>query len=385
MQPRAPRSGSATAFTSTQRLPASLTPLEVALVALLRGLEPVKAVALPLREALGCIAADMPPLQAIPVHGIAVADGFALRARDLVGASSYTPLPLTRAPVWVEAGDRIPDGCDCVVDADAIVQSGPIVQVLAEAIPGQGVRRTGGGIADGFAITPGTHLRPLDLLVAQAAGLKRMLVRRPRLRIVNIPAKEGETATAELIAQNARGAGAEIIFAEAAARDVASIGRMLDASACDLLITTGGSGVGRTDATIAALAQCGEVLAYGIAFQPGHTSAIGRIGDTPLIALSGAPDRALGAWWSLALPILDRLSGRRLRQTTTLPLARKIASSVGIAEIVLLARDGDVWMPLAIADLPLQAIARADAWLAVPGSSEGFAAGMAVDAYMLRK
>ena len=199
-------------------------------MALLRGLEPVKAVALPLREALGCITADMPPLQAIPVHGIAAADGFALRARDLVGASSYTPLPLTRAPVWVEAGDRIPDGCDCVVDADAIVQSGPIVQVLAEAIPGQGVRRIGGEIADGFAITPGTHLRPLDLLVAQAAGLKRMLVRRPRLRIVNIPAKEGETATAELIAQNARGTGAEIIFAEAAARDVASIGRMLDAA-----------------------------------------------------------------------------------------------------------------------------------------------------------
>jgi molybdopterin molybdotransferase len=372
-------------MTSTQRLPASLTPLEVALVALLRGLEPVKAVALPLREALGCIAADTPPLKAIPVHGIAAADGFALRARDLVGASSYTPLLLTRAPVWVEAGDRIPDDCDCVVDADAIEQSGPIIQVLAEAIPGQGARRIGGEIADGFAITPGTYFRPLDLLVAQAGGLETMLVRRPRLRIVNIPAREGGTATAELIVQNARGTGAEIIFTEAAARDAGSVARMLDASACDLLITTGGSGVGRTDATIAALAQCGEVLAHGVALQPGHTSAIGRIGDTPVIALSGAPDRALGAWWSLALPVLDRLSGRWPRPTMTLPLARKIASSVGIAEIAVLAREGDAWMPLAIGDLSLQAIARADAWLVVPGGSEGFAAGIAVDAYMLRE
>jgi molybdopterin molybdotransferase len=372
-------------MTSTQRLPASLTPLEVALVALLRGLEPVKAVALPRREALGSIAADMPPLHAIPVHGIAAADGFALRARDLVGASSYTPLPLTRAPVWVEAGDRIPDGCDCVVDADAIEQSGPIVQVLAEAIPGQGVRRIGGEIADGFAIAPGTHLRPLDLLIAQAAGFETMLVRRPRLRIVNIPARDGETATTELIVQNARGTGAEIILAEAAARDAGSVAGMLDASACDLLITIGGSGVGRTDATVAALTQCGEVVVHGIALQPGHTSAIGRIGDTPVVALSGAPDRALGAWWSLALPVLDRLSGRRPRQTMTLPLARKIASSVGIAEIALLAREGDAWMPLAIGDLPLQTIARADAWLAVPGGSEGFAAGTPVDAYMLRE
>ena len=68
----------------------------------------------------------------------------------------------------------------------------------------------------------------------------------------------------------------------------------------------------------------------------------------------------------------------------TLPLARKIASSVGIAEIVLLERNDGAWMPLAVGDLSLETIARADAWLAVPGGSEGFAAGTPVDAYMLR-
>jgi hypothetical protein len=66
-----------------------------------------------------------------------------------------------------------------------------------------------------------------------------------------------------------------------------------------------------------------------------------------------------------------------------LPLQRKIASSVGIAEIVLLERNNGGWMPLAVGDMPLETIARADAWLAVPGGSEGFAAGTPVDAYML--
>ena len=37
-----------------------------------------------------------------------------------------------------------------------------------------------------------------------------------------------------------------------------------------------------------------------------------------------------------------------------------------------------------VGDLSLAAIARADAWLAVPGGAEGFAAGTPVDAYMLR-
>ena len=75
------------------------------------------------------------------------ADGWALRARDLVGASSYSPLPLPTSPVWVEAGDAMPEGCDCVLDSDSVDQSGPMAQVLAEAIPGQGVRRAGGDIA----------------------------------------------------------------------------------------------------------------------------------------------------------------------------------------------------------------------------------------------
>jgi len=369
----------------TQRLPASLTPLDVALMALLDRLEPVAPIELPLAQALGCVAADMPPLKAIPPYDTAAADGWAFCAGDLVGASSYSPLPLAISPVWVEAGAAIPQGCDCVIDTDLVDQTGPMVQVLAEAIPGQGVRRIGGDVAAGsFAIASGRRVRPLDLLIARAAGLERLNVRRPRLRIINIPATSGATATAQLISENARGAGADVIDAEATARDAEPIAKAAGTGSCDLLVTIGGSGVGRTDATIGALARCGEVLAHGIALQPGRTAAVGRIGKIPVIVLPGAPDQALAAWWTLALPVLDRLSGRQPRQAVTLPLSRKIASSVGIAEIVLLEVNDGAWMPLAVGDLSLETIARADAWLAVPGGAEGFAAGTPVDAYMLR-
>jgi molybdopterin molybdotransferase len=370
-------------MTPSQRLPASLTPLDTALNALLDGIEPVTPVEMPLSEALRSIAAETPPLKAYPPRDIAATDGFAFRARDLVGASSYSPLSLTTAPVWVEAGDTMPDGCDCVLDSDAVDATGPIVQVLAEVIPGQGVRRAGSDIAEGsFAVNAGRRILPRDLLIARAAGLQRLNVRRPRLRIVNIP---GGLLTADLIAESARAAGAEIIRHEAAGRDAASIATSLDAGGCDLLLTIGGSGVGRTDATVLALAQRGDVMAHGIALQPGRGSAVGRIGKTPVVALSGAPDQAFAAWWTLALPALDRLSARRPRKTLNLPLARKIASHVGLAEIVLLERKQGTWVTLAVGELSLQAVARAEAWLVVPGGSEGFAAGAAVDAYMLRE
>jgi molybdopterin molybdotransferase len=368
-----------------QRLTASLTSLDATLAALLEGIMPVVPVELPLTEALGCIAAGMPPLKALPAFDAAAVDGWAFRSRDLVGASPYSPLPLTGSPIWVEAGDRLPEGCDCVIDPDLVEQAGGLFQVSAEAIPGQGVRRIGGDIAEGGSfIAAGRKIRALDLLTARAAMLDTLAVRRPRLRLIDIPATAGNTLTAQLIAESARAAGVEIIRIEAGGRDARSIATAFEAEPYDLLITVGGTGLGRTDAAIEALASRGELLAHGIALQPGRTAAIGRIAGRPVIALPGAPDQALAAWWTLALPVLDRLSGSEPRRTRTFPLARKIASSVGIAEIVLLEEADDGWMPLAIGDLSLEAIARADAWLAVPGGSEGYAAGTPVDAYMLR-
>jgi len=355
---------SSSIMTSVQRLPASLTPLDLALAALLGDAKPVAA-----REPAGRAsraAVEIPELKSWPPHDIAASDGGALRASDLVGASSYTPLPLGRSPVWVEAGDKMPDSCDCVLDEGSIDLTGPIAQVLAEAIPGQGVRRKGSAIADASR-----------LVEAWSAG--DSAAHRLRVCVVNIP---GGDITARLIANALRKAGVDVVLVEAGARDAASIGKRLDSSDCDLLIIIGGSGVGRTDASVVALAARGEVMAHGLALQPGRTAAVGRIRHMPVVVVPGAPDQALAAWWTIVLPALDRLSGRQ-RGTLRLPLARKIASTVGLSEIVLLERSEDAWMPLAIGDLPLQIVARADAWLLVSGGSEGYAAGTHVDAYLL--
>ncbi|TYL93446.1 molybdopterin-binding protein [Bradyrhizobium rifense] len=367
----------------TQRLPPSLTPLDTALAILLRGVDPVSPVELPLAEAVGCIAAGMPQLAAYPLRDIAAADGWAMRANDLVGASSYSPLPLTELPVWVDAGDAMPAGCDCVLDAGAVEVLGPLAQVLAEGVPGQGVGRAGGDIADRSAAATAGH--PIDataLLLARVADVERLSVRRPRLRIVNVP---GASAAMQMIADLARAAGLDVSAHEAGARDATSIAEALDVSVCDLLLTIGGSGVGRADAAVTALAQRGAELAHGLALQPGRTAAAGWLGKVPVLALPGAPGPARAVWLALVLPLVDKMSVRQPRRQVTLPLARKIASSVGIAEIALLAEEHRAWMPLAVGEWPLHAIARADAWLLIPASDEGFAAGEPVDAYLMRE
>ena len=367
----------------TQRLPPSLTPLDTALAVLLRGVGPVAPVELPLAEAVGCVAAGMPQLGAYPPRDIAAVDGWALRANDLVGASSYSPLPLTELPVWVDAGDAMPAGCDCVLDAGMVEASGPLAQVLAEGVPGQGVVRAGSDIADRSPAAAAGHLIDATaLLLARVADVERLSVRRPRLRIVNVP---GATATIQIITDLARAAGLDVIAHQARARDAASIAETLDVSDCDLLLTIGGSGVGRADAAVTALAQRGAEFAHGLALQPGRTAAAGRLGKVPVLALPGAPGPALAVWLALVRPLIDTMSARQPRRQVTLPLARKIASSVGVAEIALLAEEHKTWMPLAVGEWPLHTIARADAWLLIPASHEGFAAGEPVDAYLMRE
>ena len=120
----------------------ALTPLEAALAALLDGLAPVPATPVPVAEAAGLVAAAMPPIETpVPPTNIAAIDGWAFRASDLAGASSYAPLAMTGAPAWVEAGAALPSGCDCVLEPAFVERAGPAVAILAEAAPGEGARR----------------------------------------------------------------------------------------------------------------------------------------------------------------------------------------------------------------------------------------------------
>jgi molybdopterin molybdotransferase len=371
-------------MTAKQQRLTPLIPLNEALVELLDGLEPVVPSELPIAKTLGFVSAEMALPHPLPTGDVAATDGWAFCARDLVGASSYSPLPLARPPVWVEVGDRMPDGSDCVVDSELVELSRSMLQVSGEALPGQGVRRAGDDMGKGSVTIPaGRQLRTLDLMLARAAGLKKLAIRCPRLHLINVPAIAGYTVTAQLIAESARTAGADVVCSQASGRDASSVAKAFNDERCDLIVTVGGTGVGRTDATVEALTMRDALITHGIALQPGRTTALGKADNIPVIALAGAPDQALAAWWTLVLPVLDRLSGQ-LRQAKTLPLVRKISSSVGIADIALLKKSDGAWMPLATGDLSLGHIVRADAWLAVPGGSEGFAAGTAVDAYMLR-
>ena len=73
--------------------------------------------------------------------------------------------------------------------------------------------------------------------------------------------------------------------------------------------------------------------------------------------------------------LLRRLTGAATSQGMPVTLARKIVSTVGLAEVVPVRRTADGVEPLASGHWPMQALTRADGWVLVPAGERRFPAG----------
>ena len=163
--------------------PGVLTSLEAARALLLNALKPVDPVLAPRDQALGCICAEPLVVGVQPPRPIALRNGWAMRAEDLAGASSYAPVLLATQPVAVETGDALPPECDCVIDHHGLDLNGPMTQAIIEALPGENVRRPGEDIAAGAILfAPGHRLRLTDIACAQSLDIQHLSVRRPPAR-----------------------------------------------------------------------------------------------------------------------------------------------------------------------------------------------------------
>jgi molybdopterin biosynthesis enzyme len=303
-----------------------------------------------------------------PSTDCALIDGYALASAELIGASPMSPAILMEAPRLVQVGDPLPVGADCVVDA-GFISVGPMTEATAPAAPGDGVRRAGGDFRHGEVIVrSGERLDALRAHALLAAGVLTVCVRRPVVRVLAVG---GAGVTAGLVAALARDAGADARLA-AAPRDRDSLAGSLAGVDGDAVILVGGTGCGVDDRTIIALRCAGANVIHGLALEPGRTGAAGLIDGRPVIAAPGRPEAALAVWLALGAPLMSALLGVPVYPLAAeRPLTRKLASTVGLAQIAALEATAEGWRPLAVGDMSLAHLARADGFLLVPEDSEG--------------
>src|SRR5476649_1535602 len=302
-----------------------------------------------------------------PSVALAMLDGWAIAADASLGAGSYAPALLPQTPQRVEVGKPMPPDTDSVAPFDTVKIAGGRAEVLTIINPGDGVLSAGGDCDPAIPLRrAGERLSATDLAAFAAVGIARITVREPRIRVLPRRGSGIITAAARLVASDIERRGGSVRLDDAG-RDLGSV---LAAENADATVVIGGTGNGRNDNSVQILAREARLAVHGIALTPGETAALGFAGPRPVLMLPGRLDAALAVWLLVGRRILERLSAATLNKESelveTLNLARKVTSTVGLAEVVPVRRTAAGVEPMAIKYLPLSALARSDGWILVP-------------------
>ncbi len=355
-----------------------LTPLAEVLATVDSEVKPVTQRTIDVAAAAGRTLASDATAPARPSSAMALQDGWALAADDTLGAGGYAPVQLMTPPQRVEAGQAMPPGTDSVAPLDAVKVSKDRAEALITVNPGDGVLAAGGDSDPGIPLRyAGERLRGTDMAALACVGRARVTVREPRIRVVPLRGSGMIAAAARLVASDIERRGG-VVRLDDAGRDFNGV---LAAESADAIVAIGGTGSGRNDASVRTLAREGRLAVHGMALTPGETAALGFVGPRPVLLLPGRLDAALAVWLTVGRRMLDRLAAAKAGEHEageTLPLARKVTSTVGLAEVIPVRRNAGRFEPLAAKYLPLSSLARSDGWFLVPADSEGFAAGTPV-------
>jgi len=284
---------------------------------------------------------DVRSTTAIPPFDRSRMDGFALRSRDVRGATPRTPVALeisddipagvqTRRPVTagsaarISTGAPLPPGADAVVKLEDTVTRGTTLQVMQAAAPGTYVGPAGEDVAQGAVIlSSGTVIGPAQAGMIGACGLARVrAARQLRVSVLSTgneivrpgarqePGQIFDANGASLLGL-ARNAGARARFLGLARDKPGELERRLRrAEDADVLVLSGGVSVGVYDFVHTELERLGfATVFHRIAMKPGKPVFLGRRGSTAVFGLPGNPVSCMVGFQLLVRPYLDTCSG----------------------------------------------------------------------------
>jgi molybdopterin molybdotransferase len=281
---------------------------------------------------------------------------------------------VTRA---IAAGTTMPAGADAVLMVDAAECDGARLDALAPVAAGGSVLAAGAMCAAGAVLLErGTRIGPVQAALCRALGIDALdVVAAPEIALVLAGPKPPDCLDAlalPLAAMIARDGGT--------ARVAADLARARGAA---LVLVVGRSGIGPDDDAPERIAAAGGRLAvHGIALRPGDSAGLGTLDGAPLVLLPGDPAAALIGYEMLAGRVVRRLAGRAAawpHAAAARTLRRKLVSPIGLADVVPVLCDDAFAAPLLLPESGgLATLARANGFVLVAASREGYAAGSEV-------
>ena len=320
----------------------------------IKNLQPLQPVAIPLEKTLGLVCAEnTSAIVNCPTADSSLKDGFAVASEDITEASPLNPIRLSIAgavaagedsaalsvtpgyAIRIMTGATIPSGANSVLASEFAHMDGDSVSAIADASTGRNILAKGSDIQkDQLVVTKGTLLRPADLGLLAAAGIKQVICHPlPTIAVAATgnelvwprePITPGKVAASNMVLTAAELKVLGITAATTLLRDklenLQEQFRSLTTK-FDVLITCGGVLDGDKDFTMKAMEKIGmEKIFHRVRIGPGKGACMGRVGKTIVFNLPGGPPSHHVSLLLLALPGIRRLMG----YTDFLPPKRKL-------------------------------------------------------------
>lgn len=281
------------------------------------------------------------------------------------------------------------------------------IEVYSTIPPGKNVSRKGEDLKrNQIIIERRTIIRPWNIAALASANITELKVlRKPRIAIISTGAEliePGETPTpgkvinstkimlGELIKEN----GGEPIEYGNLEDDTDKISKnILKASKeNDIVITTGGTSIGKSDYTIEAALKIGaNLIFHGVAIRPGKPVALAKLKEKPIIMLSGYPVAALMEFEIFVKKIIHKICDTKEMPPLKIKakIKRRTPSQLGVRDFlrVILKRTkkGIIAEPLRLTGSGiLSTITRATGIIEIPEEVEGLEKGEIVDVIILK-
>lgn len=366
------------------------------------------------------LSADISSPRDVPHYDRSAMDGYAVNAEDTFGGSREAGVMLKLVSGeqigpgecrQVHTGSPIPEGADAVVMVENTEAAGDSVEVLGQVSPGQNVGLKGEDVRKGDVVfRRGRQLKPSDAGLLASMGLLEVPVyRRPRVMIIptgeEIVPRGVEPLSGQMNESNGvmnylyvRRYGGVPTVHGIVVDDREKIREALkEAAAYDLIVSTGGSSVGKRDLLPEVVDSIGKVLVHGVAIKPGRPVAMGYVSTgvepdieagkrTPIVCLPGYPAACAIDSMVFVDPAVKRLGNipPSVYRAQPAVLTRKIASEAGYRTYTRVSVEGGRATPLRTKGAGiLSSVSHADGYVIVPEDREGCEAGETVEVVYL--
>ena len=310
-----------------------------------------------LDQANGLVLADKidTPMDLPPFNNSSM-DGFAVLAKDTLGANAKNPvrlrviedIPAGHAPSKkLHSGEtsRIMTGAPTPVGADAVI---PVestnfserysqrdlpetIEIYRQVLSGDYIRPKGQDLSKGTALfEPGRILRPQDLGLLSGLGLSAVSVH-PRAKVALISSGDeiikpgNKLEPGKIYDMNSisirtllQSFGADVIEYGIAKDDYQDVYRTLEKtkeSTVDLIVSTAGVSVGVYDYINRVLEDHGEIDFWRVNMRPGKPLLFGKYGQIPFVGLPGNPVSAFVSSRIFLKPVINKFAGKETAET----------------------------------------------------------------------